>query len=80
MILLFIIICLILALIFLGLFVYMTYKPQRKFTVVEYIDHCKYPTIMGLKNNGIFTNIINSPRDKIIIVFTLSIYSLKIKK
>jgi len=69
MILLFIIICLILALIFLGIFVYMTYKPQRKFTVVEYIDHCKYPTIMGLKNNGIFTNIINSPRDKIIIVF-----------
>lgn len=69
MILLFIILSVILALIILVVFIFINIKNNRKFVVVNYIDNCKYPSIIALTNNGFYTNIINSKNDKILITF-----------
>lgn len=69
MILLFVILCLIFALIILTIFVFITIKSNNKYVAVNYIDHCKSPTIIGYTNNGIYTNKIKNKKDKILIVF-----------
>lgn len=69
MILLFIISCIILSLILLTIFVFFNIKTHRKFVIIDYIDNCKSPSIIGLNNNGFYTNIINNPKDKILITF-----------
>jgi hypothetical protein len=69
MILLFIISCLILALIIFAIFFFSNYKTYNKYYIIKHIENCKSPTIIGLSKNGIYTNIINSPKDKIIISF-----------
>ena len=69
MILFFVILSVLLALIILVIFVVLNINTHRKFVLVKYIDNCKYPTIIGLTKNGLYTNIINNPKDKILIAF-----------
>lgn len=69
MILLFIISSVILALIILVIFVFININNHLKFVIVNYIDNCKYPSIIGLTKNGYYTNIINNPKDNILITF-----------
>lgn len=69
MILLLIISSVTLALIILVIFVFINIKTHKEFVVVDYIDNCKYPSVIVLNNNGLYTNIINSPKDKILITF-----------
>lgn len=69
MILFLIILSLILALIILLIFIYRTLNIKNKFITINYIDHCKYPSIIGLKLNGSYTNIISNSKDKILITF-----------
>lgn len=69
MILLLIISSVALALIILVIFVFINIKTHKEFVVVDYIDNCKYPSVIVLNNNGLYTNIINNPKDKILITF-----------
>ena len=69
MILLFIITSIILAIIILIIFVFINIKNNRKYIVVDYIDHCKFPSIIALTNNGYYTNIINNKKDKLLITY-----------
>jgi len=69
MILLFIILSVFFAIIILIIFVLTNIKTNRKFIVINHIDNCKYPSIIGLTNNGLYTNIINNSKDKILITF-----------
>ena len=69
MILLFIILSVIFAIIILVIFVLININTNRKFVIINHIDNCKFPSIIGLTNNGLYTNIINNYKDKILITF-----------
>ena len=67
MILLFIVSCLILALITLAIFMFINLKNNKNIFLIKDIENCKSPTITGLTINDKFSNIITSPKDKILI-------------
>jgi hypothetical protein len=69
MILFFVILSILLAIIILIIFVFINIKNHRKYIVVDYIDHCKFPSIIALTNNGNYTNIINNKKDKLLITY-----------
>jgi hypothetical protein len=69
MILLFVISSLILSLIILVIFVFITIKTYTNFFIIDYIHNCNNPSIIGYTNNGIYTNIIKNKKDKILITF-----------
>jgi len=69
MILFLIIISVIITLSLLLLFVLLNINWDKRFNVIKYIDNCNYPTILGLTNGGLYTNILNNPNDRILILF-----------
>ena len=69
MILLFVVSCLILALITLGIFVFINIDNNKQFILIKDIEYCKSPTIICLTINDKFSNIISSPKDKILIAY-----------
>jgi len=65
----YLIVCIIFALLILLLFVLLNINWEKRFTIIKELENCKSPTIIGLNRKGIYTNILNSPDDKILILF-----------
>jgi hypothetical protein len=69
MILFLIIISIILTLSLLLIFVLLNIDWDKTYTIIKYIDNCKRVSIIGINNQGKYTNILNNPNDKILILF-----------